>query len=153
MDVKATDNCEIYENTCYRDPDFTGEGGSGSGGFPTLIVVHEGPDDVHSRNNIIRDNRFLGGDVAAIKTANVSNLKIYRNEFENSGLNGLRIQGDSEDIQFFNNLLVNSSIWQNNNYTGVMITNNTLYNSPILIDWCEGTGIHNNISYSEEPDW
>lgn len=168
IDVKGTHNTEIYENEFYRTDDFTGEGGSGSGGLPTLIVVHEG-NGKEAKNTVIRDNKFHGGDAVGIKIGGAGNTAIYRNYFEK--LRGaINIMNRSQDTIIHHNIIVNPKsrkgykdmdggcIYENNSYSGTNIYNNTIYDDLglckhlISIASCNKTTIKNNIVYQRNRD-
>lgn len=150
IDLKGSSNNEIHNNELYREPGFVGDGGSGSGGWPTLIDLHE-YEGMVARNNIIRDNYFHGGDVAAIKPYRVDGLDIYRNTIEYSAI-AMRIGNYCKDVHFFNNIVRGTYLFENNAYSGTKIHDNIFHESFIDMKSCNQTDIRNNIIYSYNPD-
>lgn len=168
IDVKGTHNTEIYGNEFYRTDDFTGEGGSGSGGTYTLIVVHEG-NGKEAKNTVIRDNKFHDGDAVGIKIGNAENTVIYRNYFERLP-GSIKIQDRSQGTIIYYNIIVNPKsrqgyrdmdagcIYENNSFSGSRIYNNTIYDDLgdckhlISIACCNKTTIENNIVYQSNRD-
>ncbi|SLM28691.1 exported hypothetical protein [Desulfamplus magnetovallimortis] len=163
IDVKGSENVEIHDNEFYRTADFLGEGGSGSGGLPTYIVVHEG-GDLYSKNNTIRSNRFKDGDCIAIKLGKAEDTIVHDNSFSNVK-SALYIQNLVKNTLFHHNIIENpqsrlvlrdidaGSIYENNSHTGTQIYNNTIYNGEgnckhlISLECSKGTVIYNNIVY------
>jgi parallel beta-helix repeat protein len=154
IDVKGSENCEIFDNQFFRTADFLGEGGSGSGGLPTYIVVHDAYDR-YSKNNTIRSNSFKNGDCAAIKLGKAEDTYIYENVF--SEVNGaLYIQNLVKNTLFHHNIIENPQsdcIYENNSHPGTQIYNNTIYNGKgnckrlIHLEYTNGALIYNNIVY------
>jgi hypothetical protein len=163
IDVKGSENVEIYDNEFFRTADFLGEGGSGSGGLPTYIVVHIGSDR-YAKNNIIRSNSFKDGDCVAIKLGKAEDTQIYDNSFSNVK-SALFIQNLVKNTMFHHNIIENPQprpfkddidagcIYENNTHTGTQIYNNTIYNGKgnskhlIALESSNKTSIYNNIVY------
>jgi parallel beta-helix repeat protein len=167
IDVKGTENCEIYNNEFYRTPDFLGEGGSGSGGIPTYVIVHEASETGdYAKNNTIRNNIFRDGDAAGIKLGKAENTIIYENTFSNVK-SSLYIQNFVTNTKFHHNIIENPQsreepyrdfdegcIYENNgDGEGTQIFNNTIYNKNgsakhlVMLDNTNGTAVYNNIVY------
>jgi hypothetical protein len=170
IDVKSSENVEIYDNEFYRTAEFLGEGGTGSGGLPTYIVVHAGLVEgvrVYPKNNILRSNSFKDGDCTAIKLVEAEDTNIYENVFSNVK-SALYIANYVKNTLFHHNIIENPQsrlnskgydagcIYESNSHTGTQIYNNTIYNEKgsakhlIMLASTNGTAVYNNIVYQSE---
>ena len=168
IDVKGTENCEIFENEFYRMPDFKGEGGTGSGGLWTCIVVHAADGKI-TKNTVIRNNRLHNGDMVGVKIGWSEDTEVSNNKFEDLA-GAVFIGNPATNVYVHHNIIVNprtqlgyetmdaGGIYLNNSVSGTKILNNTFYNDfgtcKHLVSIASGNGaeIENNIAYHNSSD-
>jgi len=163
IDVKGSENIEVYDNEFYRTAEFLGEGGNRSGGKPSYIVVHVNGEQ-YSKNNTIRSNSFKDGDCYGIRLSRAEDTNIHDNTFSNVK-SVLYIANLVKNTMFHYNIIENPQsrivargidagcIYENNSHPGTQIYNNTIYNRTgnckhlISLEFNHQTTISNNIVY------
>lgn len=172
LDVKGSSNVQINSNEFYRTADFTGEGGTGAGGVPSYIGIHEGGEHRVAKNVTVYDNSMHDGDVAGVKLGRIENVRIENNRFHRLSTsiyigdpcNGLDIAANTIIDSFHRPLdsrdYEAGCIYENNSGSGVSIHHNTIVNlsgdcsSLVTLACCYGTEIYRNIIYNHagNPD-
>jgi hypothetical protein len=166
IDFKSSQHGEFSYNQFYRTSDFTGEGGTGSGGIPTHIVIHS-PGRYNAEEVRIHHNRFKNGDSAGIKMAGASRIVIEHNRFHTVP-SSVFIGDKVAEVDIHHNVIINpmsrlmrtgldaGGIYENNSMAGVRIFNNTIYNASgtcrdlIAVACSGGTQIFHNIAVQGE---
>jgi hypothetical protein len=167
VDIKASDNVDVYHNEFYREPGFVGHGGIGGdrGHLITLNASTEaGGSD--SDNNTIRDNYLHDCDDAAIKIGFLTkdyyndNNKIHGNWIENT--RGITFGNSAVNLKIYDNMIINSNIYaikEENSEKGTEIYNNIIYNDHqhnlqyvIYLKESNQTAIKNNVIFIDDSD-
>lgn len=139
IDVKGSDNVQIFDNRFFRTSEFTGQGGSGVN-FPAHVKIHNGRARPTSSNIQVSGNSFRNGDAVGLLTANSSDIVISSNLFFNlptfikigNYANNTIIQDNVFHSPVSRILAPNSletgCIFESNIGTGTKIINNTFFN-------------------------
>jgi len=175
IDLKSCHNISIYNNSFYRDGDFTGKGGVGGSTYPLVQVLTtkegSGLGNAKSENisiyeNYIYNNASYGINLLFTGAYGVpdesTGHNIYLNWIENCNY-GIYVTGGAgannavNNTAIFSNVIVDctaASFRENNNGTGNVIYNNTFVNragmSRILyLDYSNST-FRNNVFYQTD---
>ena len=167
VDIKASDNIDVYHNEFYREPGFVGHGGIGGNRGHLINVIgstEAGGSD--SDNNTIRENYLHDCDDAAIRIGFLAedyyndNIKIYLNWIENT--RGIAFGNSAVNLKIYDNIIVNSkinAIKEENGNLGTEIYNNIIYNDhdhnlqyTIYLKVSNQTVIKNNVVFIYDPD-
>jgi hypothetical protein len=165
LDVKGCSNVQVSSNEFYRTTDFVGEGGSGSGGIPCYIVIHEGVERKQSTNVIVSDNYIHDGDVVGVKMGSVEKVRIEGNRFLRLPTS-IFIGNPCNNLEISNNTIIDAfhRAFESHGYEGgciyennsghVSIHHNTVVNlngdctSLLTLACCYGTEVYRNIIYN-----
>ncbi len=167
VDLKSSDNIDVYNNDFYRETHFKGHGGIGGNHWHLINILastEAGGSD--SDNNTIRGNYLHDSDDSAIKLGYLTkdyyndNNKIHSNWIENT--RGIYFGNSAVNLKIYDNIILNSSeyaIREENGNKGTEIYNNTIYNDhqhnlqyAICLNVSNQTVIKNNVIFLDDPD-
>lgn len=167
VDIKASDNFNVYHNNIYRTSGFSGPGGVPGGQFPAIQIIpntevtwHNTADNNNIYENYLHDIPGAGGYGVVVGTPIEGNYatgnKIHHNYIRNT-YSGINHQAGGIGTRMYGNVIIDSSAygyWENNSQSGNIFNNNTVVNHASMgmglrLEYSNAT-VKNNLVYQTD---